>query len=82
MPSRKRKSEEIEERPESTKPNDASLRARLRNMWEFAALIQYIYIFGNTVKIDKEVDVEVRTNDDCTQIAHDDADSGNGMPQT
>jgi hypothetical protein len=31
----------------------------LRNMWEFASLNQYIYAFGDAVKIDKDLDIEV-----------------------
>ena len=32
---------------------------RLRSMWQFAALMQYMYIFGKPVKIDPEFDMEV-----------------------
>ncbi|KAK0307709.1 hypothetical protein LTR82_015849 [Friedmanniomyces endolithicus] len=31
---------------------------RLRNMWEFASLMQYIYLFGHIVKIDENMDIE------------------------
>lgn len=33
--------------------------ARLRNMWEFASLMQYIFLFGHVVKIDDDMDIEV-----------------------
>ena len=33
---------------------------RIRNMWEFANLAQWIYIFGKAVKIDEDLDIEVR----------------------
>lgn len=33
---------------------------KLRNTWEFSNLMQYIYIFGKAVKIDQDLDVEVR----------------------
>lgn len=33
----------------------------LRNMWEFASLMQYIFLFGHVVKIDEDFDIEVRT---------------------
>jgi hypothetical protein len=36
-----------------------SLLVRLRNTWEFANLMQWIFIFGKAVKIDEEFDVEV-----------------------
>lgn len=28
-------------------------------MWEFANIMQYIYIFGKAVKIDEDFDIEV-----------------------
>lgn len=37
----------------------AELRTKLRNMWEFASLMQYIYLFGSVVKIDDNLDIEV-----------------------
>ncbi|KAK4495556.1 hypothetical protein PRZ48_001221 [Zasmidium cellare] len=30
----------------------------LRNMWEFASLMQYIFLFGQVVKIDDDLDIE------------------------
>ena len=35
------------------------LLRRLRNMWQFANLCQWIYIFGKAVKIDDNIDIEV-----------------------
>lgn len=32
---------------------------RVRNMWEFASLMQYIFFFGKAVKISEDLDVEV-----------------------
>jgi hypothetical protein len=32
---------------------------RVRNMWQFANLVQWIYIFGKAAKIDDNIDVEV-----------------------
>lgn len=34
--------------------------AKLRNMWQFASLMQYIFLFGHVVKIDEDFDIEVR----------------------
>lgn len=34
----------------------------LRNMWEFASLMQYIFLFGDAVKIDEDLDIEVRAS--------------------
>jgi len=33
---------------------------KLRNTWEFSNLMQYIYTFGKAVKIDQDLDIEVR----------------------
>lgn len=43
---------------DSTEP--PSTLQRLRSMWQFANLAQYIAIFGDAVKIDKDLDIEVR----------------------
>lgn len=32
---------------------------RLRNTWEFANIMQYIFIFGRVVKIDEDLTIEV-----------------------
>ena len=39
---------------------ERSMIERIRNMWEFANLAQWIYIFGKAVKIDEDLDIEVR----------------------
>lgn len=41
-------------------PKESSLLERIRNMWEFANLAQWIFIFGQAVKIDENLDIEVR----------------------
>lgn len=40
---------------------ERSVIERIRNMWEFANLAQWIYIFGKAVKIDEDLDIEVGT---------------------
>ena len=40
-------------------PEDDGTLTRLRNMWEFANLMQYINIFGAVVKIDSDLEIEV-----------------------
>jgi hypothetical protein len=40
-------------------PKERSLLDRIRNMWEFANLAQWIFIFGRAVKIDENLDIEV-----------------------
>ena len=39
-------------------PEKPSTLQKIRNMWEFASLMQYIFFFGKAVKIE-EVEVEV-----------------------
>lgn len=53
---RKRGRDEMEA---SEPPKEDSTLDRLRSMWEFASLAQYIYTFGEAVKIDKDFDIEV-----------------------
>lgn len=43
--------------PVSAKPTRLE---RLRNMWEFANLAQWVSLFGKAVKIDENLDIEVR----------------------
>lgn len=56
MPARKRGYEEIDPPGLAEVP---LLIKKLRNQWQFAALMQYIFIFGDVVKIDKDFDIEV-----------------------
>jgi hypothetical protein len=39
-------------------PKEPSTLDRLRNMWQFANLMQYITMFGDVVKIDKDMDIQ------------------------
>ncbi|KAL9094303.1 MAG: hypothetical protein Q9165_003443 [Trypethelium subeluteriae] len=59
MPGRKRKIQdvEIENVPSVPAPIDGTLR-RLRNMWQFASLMQYLYLFGKAVKVDEDLDID------------------------
>lgn len=43
----------------AVEPKNAETLSRLRNMWEFASLMQYIYLFGSVVKIENDFDIEV-----------------------
>ena len=45
--------------PEVQPPEHVEILSKLRNMWEFASLMQYIFLFGHVVKIDDDFDVEV-----------------------
>ncbi|KAL3427804.1 PHD-finger domain-containing protein [Phlyctema vagabunda] len=54
--SRKRGRQEMEAvEPPSAEP---SLVDRIRDMWEFSNLAQYIFTFGSAVKIDENLDIE------------------------
>ena len=44
---------------EDVEPQHVETLSKLRNMWEFASLMQYIFLFGHVVKIDDNFDVEV-----------------------
>ncbi|KAF2161837.1 hypothetical protein M409DRAFT_58904 [Zasmidium cellare ATCC 36951] len=41
-------------------PEQQETLTTLRNMWEFASLMQYIFLFGQVVKIDDDFDIEMK----------------------
>ena len=43
----------------SEPPREMPLIEKIRNMWEFASVMQFIFIFGKAVKIDEDFDIEV-----------------------
>ena len=43
----------------SIAPAEPSMLERIRNMWEFANLAQYLFIFGKAVKVEDDVVIEV-----------------------
>lgn len=57
---RKRTRDEMEASPPEEKKQEPGLLQRIRNMWEFASVMQYIFMFGKAVKIDDDFDIEVR----------------------
>ena len=58
MVPRKRNREEMEARgPEPAQ--EPTMLVKLRNTWEFANLMQYIFIFGKAIKVDEELDIDV-----------------------
>ncbi len=57
---RKRSLAEMETSEPTQKKGGPSLLQQLRNMWEFASVMQYIFTFGKAVKIDEDFDIEVR----------------------
>ncbi|TKA78358.1 hypothetical protein B0A49_00691, partial [Cryomyces minteri] len=63
MPARKRGRLEMEtEDAKEEVSHEPSILHRLRNMWEFPSLMQYIFLFGKAVKIDEDFDIEVLAN--------------------
>ena len=58
MPSRKRS---FEGDPGHVVPggDHGEVLHRIRNMWQFANLCQWIYIFGQAARIDDALDIEV-----------------------
>lgn len=57
---RKRSLAEMETSEPDQKKEEPSLLQRIRNMWEFVSVMQYIFTFGKAVKIDEDFDIEVR----------------------
>ena len=41
-------------------PQPPILLSQMRNMWQFANITQFMYIFGDALKIDKDLDSEVQ----------------------
>jgi hypothetical protein len=56
MAARKRDRQEMES---SEPPKETPLLDRIRSMWEFASVMQYIFLFGKIVKIDENFDIDV-----------------------
>jgi len=56
MAPRKRGRDEMES---SEPPKESSVLDKVRNMWEFACVMQFIFTFGKVVKIDDDFDIEV-----------------------
>ncbi|KAI9761604.1 MAG: hypothetical protein M1835_008148 [Candelina submexicana] len=71
MVSRKRGRHELEELETSESVSEPSMLNRIRNMWEFANLMQYIFIFGRAVKIDEDLDIE-DLEKECLKSGHSD----------
>jgi hypothetical protein len=59
MVARKRAREEMETEPAQEEP---STLHKLRNMWQFANLAQYLALFIEALRVDKDFDIEVRPN--------------------
>ena len=60
MGPRKRGRDEMESSEPAPAP-ERSLLEKIRSTWEFANIMQYIFIFGKAVKIDEDLTIEVRS---------------------
>ncbi|RMZ82775.1 hypothetical protein DV738_g1492, partial [Chaetothyriales sp. CBS 135597] len=58
MRSRKRSHSEMAASDAPQEPKEQPLITKIRNMWEFASIMQFIYMFGKVVKIDEDFDIE------------------------
>jgi hypothetical protein len=56
---RKRSSQELNS-DNAQGPAPPSMLHRIRNMWQFANLFQFILLFGQALKLDDNLDIEVR----------------------
>ena len=59
MVTRKRGRDAMERSETPQAPQPTSLLTQLRNMWEFACIMQFIFLFGKALKIDEDFDIEV-----------------------
>ncbi|KAI9842168.1 MAG: hypothetical protein M1838_003248 [Thelocarpon superellum] len=66
MGARKRGHEELEA---SAPAQPASRLHRLRNMWQFANLFQFLFTFGKAIKLEDEVDIE-DLEQECLKPGH------------
>ena len=60
MAGKKRQREEMEARVTGPPPEGSDVLTRLRNMWEFSNLAQFLYLFGKSLKIEGDISIEVR----------------------
>lgn len=67
MVARKRARDEMETEPSVEEP---TVLQKLRNMWQFANLAQYLFLFKGALKIDDDFDIEVRVCARSTCCTH------------
>lgn len=48
---------------------ESTVLQQLRNMWQFANLAQYLFLFKGALKIDEDFDIEVRVCAHCTCLS-------------
>lgn len=57
--SRKRALQEADTSNNAQPPKEPSVLHRIRNMWQFANLFQFVLLFGKALKLDDSLDIEV-----------------------
>jgi hypothetical protein len=72
MVARKRGRDEMESEEQAEEP---SMLQKLRNMWQFANLAQYLFFFKGALRIDDDFGIEVRI---CAACAHGCTNCGQG----
>jgi hypothetical protein len=60
MPTARKRSLQELNADNPSKPEQPSMLHRIRNMWQFANLYQFILLFGQALKLDDNLDIEVR----------------------
>jgi hypothetical protein len=63
MTSRKRSIGEVSAPADAPARKERSLVDRIRDMWQFANLGQWLFLFGQTVKLDDKIDIEWLENE-------------------
>lgn len=61
MPVARKRSLQEPDSENARTPNEPSTLQRIRNMWQFANLFQFIVLFGKALKVDDNLDIEVRS---------------------
>jgi len=59
MPTARKRSAQELDANSAQQPEQPSMLQRLRNMWQFANLYQFILLFGSALKLDDNMDIEV-----------------------
>ena len=62
MPAARKRSLQELETHNAQSAGQPSMLQRIRNMWQFANLYQFILLFGPALKVDDNLDIEVSRN--------------------
>jgi hypothetical protein len=59
MPAARKRALQVVDSGVADPPKPPSMLQRIRNMWQFANLFQFILLFGKALKLDDNLDIEV-----------------------